>query len=92
MFYAANAVMSSFIPEMAVLDQPFLFDNVDQAHRVIDGKLGELIAEKAEEQGIHIAGWIESGYRNVFSNRPVQMLEDFEGLKIRTMENSLHII
>ena len=56
MFYAANAVMSSFIPEMSVLDQPFLFDSVEQAHRVIDGRLGELIAEKVEEQGIHIAG------------------------------------
>lgn len=91
MFYAANAVMSSFIPEMTVLDQPFLFDSVEQAHRVIDGRLGELIAEKAEEQGIHIAGWIESGYRNVFSNRPIQTLDDFNGLKIRTMENSLHM-
>lgn len=52
MFYAANAVMSSFIPEMKVLDQPFLFENAEEAHNVIDGELGELIAKKAEVQGI----------------------------------------
>lgn len=91
MFYAANAVMSSFIPEMAVLDQPFLFEDADEAHRVIDGKLGDLIVEKAEEQGIHIVGWMESGFRNVFSTRPVQSSDDFAGLKIRTMENSMHM-
>lgn len=91
MFYAANAVMSSFIPEMKVLDQPFLFENAEEAHNVIDGELGELIAKKAEVQGIHVVGWMESGFRNVFSNRPVETIDDFRGLKIRTMENSMHM-
>lgn len=86
-----NAVLSSFIPELSVLDQPFLFDTVDQAHRAIDGKLGALVAEKAKVQGVHIIGWLESGFRNVFSNRPVTKLESFRGLKIRTMENKMHV-
>lgn len=47
---------------------------------------GELIAKKAEVQGIHVVGWMESGFRNVFSNRPVETIDDFSGLKIRTME------
>lgn len=88
---AANAVISAFIPEMKVLDQPFLFDDAEQAHNVIDGELGEAIAAKAEEMGIHIVGWMESGFRDVFATRPVQSLEDFKGLKIRTMENDTHI-
>jgi tripartite ATP-independent transporter DctP family solute receptor len=88
---AANAVMASFIPEMAVLDQPFLFADADEAHRVIDGKLGELIAAKALQNGIHIVGYMESGFRNVFSTRPVKGLDDFKGLKIRTMENDIHM-
>ena len=50
MFTASNAVLTSFIPEMAVLDQPFLFETADEAHRVIDGTVGTLIAEKTEEQ------------------------------------------
>ena len=40
MFTASNAVLSAFIPEMAVLDQPFLFETEEQAHNVIDGKDG----------------------------------------------------
>jgi tripartite ATP-independent transporter DctP family solute receptor len=91
MFVAANAVMTNFIPEMIVLDQPFLFANADQAHRVIDGKLGNLINQKILAQGLRVAGWMESGFRNVFSSRPVATIDDFKGLKIRTMENKLHM-
>lgn len=87
----ANAVLSSFIPEMTVLDQHFLFDSADQAHTVIDGKLGQLIAEKAEMQGVHIVGWMESGFRNAYSKKPITKLEDFRGMKIRTMENRMQI-
>lgn len=87
----ASAVMTSFIPQMAVLDQPFLFASAEEAHAVIDGQLGSLIAAQAETQGIHIVGWMESGFRNVFSVRPVANLSDFAGLKIRTMENDIHM-
>lgn len=87
----ANPVLTSFIPEMAILDQPFLFETEEQAHNVIDGELGALIAEKALEQGIHIVGWMESGFRNCFSIRPLKNLSDFKNLKIRTMENATQI-
>ena len=86
-----TAVLTSFIPEMAVLDQPFLFNDADEAHRVIDGQVGQLIAEKTAAQGVHTVGWMDVGFRNVFSTRPVETIEDFKGLKIRTMENDLHI-
>lgn len=87
----ASAVMTSFVPEMAVLDQPFLFSNADEAHRVIDGRLGELIADKTAAQGVHMVGWMESGFRNVFSVKPISTIEDFKGVKIRTMENDIHM-
>lgn len=90
-FTAANPVMSSFIPEMKILDEPFLFENADQAHKVIDGKLGKLIAQKAKSQGINIVGWMESAFRNTFSVRPIKKMSDFKSLKIRTMENPIHI-
>ena len=86
-----NTVLSQFIPELVLLDQPFLFDTVEQAHAAADGKLGELVKAKAEEQGIHIIGWLESGFRDTFSKNPIRSLEDFKGVKIRTMENKMQI-
>ena len=86
-----NVVLSNFIPELKILDQPFLFDSVEQAHKVIDGEYGELINKKALTQGVHVIGWMESGFRNVFSNRPISKIEDFKSFKIRTMENQMQI-
>ena len=88
---AVNSVLSQFIPEMVLLDQPYLFDSAEQARAAIDGKLGDLIREKAEAQGVHVIGWIESGFRDVFSKKPITKIEDFKGVKIRTMENAMQI-
>ena len=91
MVTVVNTVLSQFIPELVLLDQPFLFDNAEQAHAAVDGKLGELVAQKALEQGVHIIGWLESGFRDTFSKDPIQNVDDFSGVKIRTMENKMQI-
>lgn len=86
----ANSVLTNFIPEMGILDQAYLWTNADQAHAAVDGKLGDLIKEKAEAQGLHVIGFMESGFRNTFSTKPIESKEDFKGVTIRTMENKYH--
>ena len=86
----ANSVLTNFIPEMGILDQAYLWKNADEAHAAVDGKLGELIKAKAEELGLHIIGFEESGFRNTFSTKPIQSIDDFKGVTIRTMENKYH--
>lgn len=83
----ANAVLANYIPEMSILDQAFLWDSADQANYAVQNELGALIAEKAETQGLHVIGYLESGFRDVFSIRPIQSMADFKGLKIRVMQN-----
>lgn len=82
-----NTVLTRFIPELKLLDQLYLFDNEKQAHAVIDGPLFKLIQKKAAQNGVHILGAFESGFRDTFSKNPITRVEDFVGLKIRTMEN-----
>lgn len=84
---AANSVLANYIPEMAILDQAFLWDSQDQANYAVQNELGALISEKAEALGIHVIGYMESGFRDVFSKKPIQSIEDFKGVKIRTMQN-----
>lgn len=83
----ANSVLANYIPEMSILDQAFLWDSADQANYAVQNELGDLIQEKANEQGLHIIGYMESGFRDVFANRPIQSMADFKGLKIRVMQN-----
>ncbi|MEA5121351.1 MAG: TRAP transporter substrate-binding protein [Propionibacterium sp.] len=84
---AANSVMTNWIPEMSVLEQAFLWDNADQAHAAVDGPVGELIEKAAEAQGVHVIGYMESGFRNTFSKDPITSIDDFSGVKIRTMQS-----
>ncbi len=86
-----GAVLTNFVPEAAVLNQPFLFDDYDQAWNFIDGAFGDYLEEKAAEGGVKIVGWMDSGFRSLFTNKPVTSLDDLHGMKIRTMENEYHM-
>lgn len=83
----ANSVLANYIPEMNILDQAFLWDSADQANYAVQNELGDLIQEKANAQGIHVIGYLESGFRDVFAKKPIQSMADFRGIKIRVMQN-----
>lgn len=83
----ANSVLANYIPEMNILDQAFLWDSADQANYAVQNELGDLIQEKANAQGIHVIGYMESGFRDVFAKKPIQSMADFKGVKIRVMQN-----
>lgn len=87
---AANSVLTNFIPEMGILDQPYLWANSDEAHAAVDGPVGDLVKREALKHGLHVIGFMESGYRNTFSTKPIKSMEDFKGVTIRTMENKYH--
>jgi TRAP-type transport system periplasmic protein len=86
----ANSVLANFIPEMGILDQAYLWKNSDEAHAAVDGPVGDLIEEEAEKLGLHVIGYMESGFRNTFSTKPIESIDDFKGVTIRTMENKYH--
>nr|WP_296093322.1 TRAP transporter substrate-binding protein [uncultured Dorea sp.] len=89
---AANSVLTNFIPEMDILDQPYLWENEEQAHAAVDGPVGELISKAAEEKlNVHVIGYLESGFRDTFSLKPIKTMSDFKGVKIRTMQNQYHM-
>lgn len=88
----ANSVLTQWIPEMSILDQAYLFTSEEQAHAAVDGPVGELIEREAlDKLNLHVIGYMESGFRNVFSKDPIETIDDFKGVKIRTMQNAYHM-
>jgi TRAP-type C4-dicarboxylate transport system substrate-binding protein len=53
--------------------------------------VGDLIEKEARYLDLHVIGYMESGYRNIISTIPITSIDDFQGLKIRTMENKYHM-
>ncbi|OSP54834.1 ABC transporter substrate-binding protein [Pseudoruegeria sp. SK021] len=79
-------------PALGVFDLPFLFRSNEEAYAVMDGEFGDFINEKLENVGlVNLAYW-ENGFRNVSnSKRPITQWEDFEGLKMRVMQNNIFL-
>ncbi|PKN60978.1 MAG: TRAP transporter substrate-binding protein [Deltaproteobacteria bacterium HGW-Deltaproteobacteria-11] len=86
-----SAVFDAFLPDVRVLDYPFLFRTYDQADRVLDGAPGQELLRRLEKAGFKGLAYSENGFRDLTnSRRPVHRVEDAAGLKIRVMESALH--
>ena len=83
--------LGGFVPEMNVLDLPFLFRDASHAYKVLDGEIGRGLLDKFEAVGINGLAFWENGFRHVTTGKtPVERPADLKGLKIRVMENRVH--
>ncbi|MGS2779171.1 TRAP transporter substrate-binding protein [Robertmurraya sp. GLU-23] len=84
--------IAQFVPKFNVFDLPFLFPNSEVAYEVLDGKIGtDLLAELESQNVIGLNYW-ENGFRHLTNGvKEVKTPDDVKGLKIRTLENDLHM-
>lgn len=90
--FTSTGPVPNFVPETKILDIPFLFRDKAHAHHVLDGPIGDEMLTKFDAKGFKALIWAENGVRHMTNNkRPVNLPEDLKGLKMRTMENPIHI-
>jgi tripartite ATP-independent transporter DctP family solute receptor len=83
--------LGGFVPEINVVDLPFLFRDADHAYTVLDGEIGRDLLTKFDAVGIKGLAFWENGFRHVTtSKKPIREPGDMKGLKIRVMENKVH--
>jgi len=88
----STAPLANFVPEFSIFDFPFLFPNEEVADAVLDGEVGQKILDKLEDQNLVGLAYWENGFRDVTNSKlPIATAADFKGLKLRTMENELHL-
>jgi len=90
---SGTAILNNFNRTIGVLDLPFLWEDYDHVHRVLDGDIGEKLAAELEQQGFIVLAWLDSwGWRNVVTtDTPVTSPDDLRGLKIRTIQTPTYI-
>lgn len=75
--------------EFGAFDLPFLFDSFAEADAVLDGPIGKRFMDKLPQGLVGLTYW-DHGFRNVSNNRrPIARVEDFPGLKIRSVQAPL---
>lgn len=92
MVLTSTAPLVGIVPELGVFDLPFLFGNEKEADQVLDGKVGDWFTAKMPAVGVVNLAWWENGFRHTTnSKRPITKAEDFEGVKMRVMQNPIFI-
>jgi tripartite ATP-independent transporter DctP family solute receptor len=92
MVLTSTAPLVGIVPALGVFDLPFLFNNANEADQVLDGKAGEWFSAKMPAAGVINLAWWENGFRHTTnSKRPITKAEDFEGVKLRVMQNTIFI-
>ena len=76
--------LAVYVPEIQIFDLPFMFQDVDHFFRVIDGEIGEHFANEVlgQEDMVGIA-YFYAGARSIYTNTPVNTLEDLNGMLLR---------
>jgi tripartite ATP-independent transporter DctP family solute receptor len=90
--WAGLGYFSRLVPEIQAVSLPFIFDNYDEAMRVLAGPVGRLLATKLEAKGFTVLAWMELGELHVTnSKRPLRTVDDFKGLRLRVLPNPTHL-
>jgi tripartite ATP-independent transporter DctP family solute receptor len=83
------------IPDLNVLNLPFLFRDTAQMRAVIDGPIGqELLDKVTNNPNANLVGlcWMDAGARNMYdTKKPIKDIEDLKGLKVRVMGNPMFV-
>jgi tripartite ATP-independent transporter DctP family solute receptor len=84
--------LGNFVPEVKIVDIPILYRHYDPARKTMDGPIGQDLLKKMQAKGLIGLAWTENGFRHMTnSKRPIVKAEDASGLKMRTMENKVHM-
>ena len=91
--YQSSSYLTDCIPELGVLDLPFLFHQTEKARAAIDRALGERLIAKVEEKvNYRILGFFENGFRHLSNRlRPVRTPADLAGMRIRVLPSDVQV-
>ena len=87
-----QSTLGNFISDFPALDIPYMITSTEQADNVFLGEIGDYFLNELSGVQLYGLGIWESGFRNLTNSKvDVNSVEDVKGLKVRTMENQIHI-
>jgi TRAP-type C4-dicarboxylate transport system substrate-binding protein len=89
--YQSSSYLTDRIPELGLVDLPFLFADKDAARSAIDGALGEFLTRHIEARtNYRILGYFENGFRHISNRlREVREPSDLAGMRIRVLPSEI---
>jgi TRAP-type C4-dicarboxylate transport system substrate-binding protein len=90
--YQSSSYLTDLVPELGIVDYPFVFQTTPEARAAMDGALGQALARALEEKANYrILGWFENGFRHISNRlRPIRKPADMSGMRIRVLPSKVH--
>jgi TRAP-type transport system periplasmic protein len=85
------AVLSAWVPEGQIFELPFLFRDLDHAHHVAAGPIGQALGAKYRPFGFVVLDYVNIGTRHPLGKFPIERPGDVKGKRIRVIQSPLHI-
>jgi TRAP-type C4-dicarboxylate transport system substrate-binding protein len=90
--YQSSSYLTDRVPELGIVDYPFVFQTTPEARAAMDGALGQALARALEERvDYRILGWFENGFRHISNRlRPIRKPADLDAMRIRVLPSKVH--
>jgi tripartite ATP-independent transporter DctP family solute receptor len=80
-------MLENTLPKMAILQQPFVFRDVNHLLKVVNGPVGDKLLGDFKKVGvIHLSGFSQGAVHLANKVRPIRTLKDCKGLRMRVWE------
>ncbi len=87
-----SAALASVVPELDVLELPYLFESYEEADYVLDNHLFEVFEALFAKKDLVLVTWAENGWRNIGHKfKTIKNPEDLSGEKMRSQESKVHL-
>ncbi len=80
---------TKFAPSLQLVDLPFLFNDADHLHRVLEGPVGQKMLATVGQKGLVGLAFWDNGFKELSANKPLLTPADAEGLKFRIMSSKV---
>jgi TRAP-type C4-dicarboxylate transport system substrate-binding protein len=90
--YISTIRFSGRVPDLQLLELPFLVEDRERAFKLLDGSVGKELRERiAATSACRVLGFWDNGFRHLTNRvRPIRRPADCKGLRIRTQMTPLH--
>lgn len=91
--YFSTSYLTERVPELEQLEGPYRFENLEEAHRALDGDLGCALTTATETQtDYRVLGYWDNGFRHLTNRRKaVRRPDDLVGMRVRVQPNATHV-
>ncbi len=88
----STAALASAVPELDVIEIPFLFDSDEEADYVLDTCLFDPFKKLFDQKGLVLVSWAENGWRDIgLKTKVVHSPADLKDVKVRSQESKTHL-